>query len=650
MPIFKDRFNTAVTPLKNIHCSPVTLVVITTFAASLFVLSEWVFLFTRPSFLKTVPITEKLIALTTTSSLLVLAAMVAVVVLALPAIFLKPKTLRRVFTALALLIPTLLLTATLLLLVDNFTYTLFHFGIVSTRGAWRAIYAAIYVLLAIYLFIRLADLGNLLTIFFSRQSSRIRHLMPAALIVLAALGAILTANLSQWKGEALKQRTAASRNQMPDIVLITVDALNAEYTSIYGGERDTTPFLRELAATSLLGENHFANAQGTIGSLTSLLTGKHPADVRVIYSSDMLQASDAYQHLPGILNSSGYYTVQLSNGTYADAFKTNFQSAFDEANGRSATDQPFIHSLNTIYPGITAIFQNEMIERISARVLHIFYIRDMNNPYQEVTEAPQKFDDRDKIEKVKSLLNEKREPLFIHIHWMDTHGPNYYPDKQVFSEGLDIANQDADRQSFYYDSVLEFDQVVADLYQYLDENNRLDHTVLIVTSDHSQKWTNARLPLIFHFPGDMYKRTIASNTENIDIAPTLLDYLEIPQPAWMPGQSLITGSYNEHPIFTAKIPKSSKDSLTGKVMYPESEPPFFQFGRISVTVCDQWYELDLNELKLTSGQVAKYTTPCNAEINQRLALELIMGHLDTYGFDTLSLSLLLQHVETQDEP
>jgi len=130
------------------------------------------------------------------------------------------------------------------------------------------------------------------------------------------------------------------------------------------------------------------NAQGTIGSLTSLLTGRHPADVRVIYSSDMLQATDAYQHLPGILNSLGYYTVQLSNAQYADAYKTNFQSAFDEANGRSATDQPVNNALNRLYPGITAIFQNEVIERISARILHVFYIRDMNNPYREVTEAP----------------------------------------------------------------------------------------------------------------------------------------------------------------------------------------------------------------------------------------------------------------------
>jgi len=460
----------------------------------------------------------------------------------------------------------------------------------------------------------------------------------------------LPANLSQFKNETLKQRTSSSRNRLPDILLITVDAVNAEYTSIYGGERDTTPFLRELAQRSVLGENHFANAQGTIGSLTSLLTGRHPADVRVIYSSDMLQATDAYQHLPGILNAYGYYTVQLSNATYADAYKTNFQSAFDEANGRSASDQPFNHILNKIYPGITAIFQNEVIERISVRIQHVFYINDMNNPYQEVTEAPQKFDDLEKFEKTMSLLDERREPLFIHVHWMNTHGPNYFPEEQVFSNGLDINDQEKDRQLFYYDSILEFDRAMADLYRFLEETNRLDHTIMVVTSDHSQKWTNSRLPLLIHFPGDEHTQVIGVNTENIDIAPTLLDYLGIPQPMWMPGQSLIAGTYTEHPIFTAKIPKSTRDPLTGKVVYPESEPPFYQFGRISVVACNQWYELNLTTMTLDSGMVTSYTRACGVAIDPVEALNLINTHLKGYGFDTETLKPLREQLTNSISP
>lgn len=628
-------------PLSNLAISPVVLCLLTALLAAFYAVAEWVFIFTRPSFLKTVPLAEKLEALLTTSSLLILACILLVFAIMLPYLIIRNQSVRRVITAIALLIPTLLFTSTVLLLVDNFTYTVFRFGIVSTTGVWRGVYAFLLIVLFVYLCIRLADLGNLFTLFFSRQKTRIKAILPTVVILLAVLGAIVPVNFSLERSTATKQRTASSRNEMPDILLITVDAVNAEYTSIYGGERDTTPFLRKLAGRSLVGMNHFANAQGTIGSLTSLLTGRHPADVRVIYSSDMLQATDAYQHLPGVLNSLGYYTVQLSNAQYADAYKTNFQSAFDEANGRSATDQPVNNALNRLYPGITAIFQNEVIERISARILHVFYIRDMNNPYREVTEAPKKFADMEKIEKVKSLLAERREPLFIHVHWMGTHGPNYYPDEQVFSAGIDIDKQEKDRQLFYYDSILEFDRTIADLYQYLEESNRLEHTIVIITSDHSQKWTNSRVPLVIDFPDGDTAKKITVNTENIDIAPTLLDYLDIPQPLWMPGQSLISEDYEARPIFTAKIPKSSKDPVTGKVTYPESIAPFYQFGRISVIVCNQWFELDLNEMTLNSGTVVGHSGACGKETDPRTAISLIIKHLERYGFDASTLKVLL---------
>lgn len=568
---------------------------------------------------------------------MVLASLLALVPFLLLAAWIKNPTVKKALQALALLVPSLMLTATLLLLVDNFTYTLFQFGIVSSVGVWRAAYAALSLLALVYLLTRLADLATLLTRFFNRSNPRVRVLLPMGIILLSMIGAILLANITQLQIEMQKQRTSASRNQLPDILLITVDSLNAEYTSIYGGKKDTTPFLRELAGNSLISENHFANAQGTIGSITSLLTGKLPSDIRVIYSSDMLQANDAYQHLPGILNANGYFTVQLSNATYADAYKTNFQSAFNEANGRSESDQPVSNALNKIYPGVSAVFQKEVIERISSRVQHIFFIHDMDNPYKDVTEAPQKFDDLEKIKQVESLLISRQEPVFIHLHWMGTHGPNYFPEEQVFSIGLDLNNQEQNRQLFYYDAVLEFDRTIADLYQFLEHENRLDHTLIIITSDHSQKWTNSRLPLLMYFPGGEYEQSIAANTENIDVAPTILDYLGIFQPTWMTGQSLISGDYSEHPVFTAKIPKSSKDPLTGKVSYPESVPPFFQFGRISVVVCNQWVELDLTQKTIRSGKIVASTRECIDKFNERQALDLIIGHLEKYGFETTEL-------------
>ena len=628
---------------QNLPLHPASLVSLTIISGFFYVLLEWIFIFTRPSFLKTVPFGEKFTALASSTGLVILSGLL----LLLPFLLLLRVTQRKVrsiSSAIALLIPTILLVLTLLLFVDNFTYTVFRFGIVSTRGALRALYAFLLILAAVYFYPRLLEFAGLLSTFFSRQTTFAKRLPVIIILVLSVGTVVLPANFNAVRTTQNKQTIASSRNTLPDILLITVDGVDAEYTSIYGGERDTTPFLRKLAEESFLAENDFANAQGTIGAITSLLSGKYPADTRVIYSSDMLQGLDAYQHLPGILNTYGYYTAQLSNEVYADAYKINFQSAFDEANGRTTSSPSVSSMLAKIYPGVTSIFQQEVLERISDRLAHIFFIRDMTNPYKQVTEAPQKFDDAEKIEQVKEILEGKREPVFIHLHWMGTHGPNYYPEQQVFSAGMDVQDQEINKQLFYFDSILDFDRAMAELYQFLTDNNRLNHTILVITSDHSQKWTNSRLPLLIHFPSPVAQTRIEYNVENVDIAPTILDYLEIQQPAWMPGQSLITGDYHVHPIITAKIPKSTRDSITGKVVYPESKPPFYQFGRMSVIECDQWFELDLTDMTTKSGAVANYSTSCASEMTMEQAIKEIATYFDRYGFDVHPLEELITPV------
>jgi hypothetical protein len=221
---------------------------------------------------------------------------------------------------------------------------------------------------------------------------------------------------------------------------------------------------------------------------------------------------------------------------------------------------------------------------------------------------------------------------------MGTHGPKYYPEKQVFSAGEDPQTQKDRMDIFYYDSILEFDTSLADFYTQLQEAGLEGDTLLIVTSDHTQRWSNSRLPLVLHFPDEDYAGTIPGNTENLDIAPTILDYLGITQPTWMPGQSLLSIQDANRPIFIAQIGESKKDPDTGKVTYPAPSEPFYQFGKISVVTCDTWYKLNLNTLVLSTGVVKKYAGECPENtVDAQTALNLIRGHLQEYSFDTSTI-------------
>lgn len=629
-------------PLAHAAWSPVSLFVLTIVIAALYITMEWVFIFTRPSFLQTIPLLQKIQAFTTASSLLVLACCLVLSLILVSGWIIKNAAYRKVLTSLAMLLPAFLIAALVLLMVDNFTYTVFQFGIISTSGWSRALYGILFSLLVIYLYFKLMEFLNLLAVLFARQKPFHRLILISVLLVLAVAGAIIPAeSILDSSLDVSQHRPMRNNASLPDILLITVDGVNAEYTSLDNNERDTTPFLRSIATESLRAINPFTNAQGTIGSVTAILTGRYPADTRVINSSDILRGEDAYQSLPAILSDYGYYTAQFSNPVYADAYKINFQNAFDEANGRSAEFDPLMFTLSKLYPGVDHLFQQEVIDRLGARLGHIYFISDMTNPYEQVTEAPLKFNDSQKLARLFTLLEDSRQPVFAHLHWMGTHGPNYFPEEQVFSSGLNLDHQDTKNQLFYYDALLEFDRAVEEIYAYLEENKLLDNTILVVTSDHSQKWTNSRLPLLMRFPQGDYSDVITHNVQSIDIAPTLLDYLDIAVPGWMAGQSLISPHYEPHAIITAKIPKFKKDPATGKGVYPESKAPFYQFGRMSVIMCDQWFEIDVQTLSTSQGKVKEYHTPCSDLLTEEQALVLIMQHMQRYGFDTSSLAPLL---------
>ncbi len=545
----------------------------------------------------------------------------------------------QIFAYIFSILPALVGASLILILVDNFTYTVFKFGIVSTQGISRALYAFFFILCVFFVFRKIIPVANKMEIRLFQKSKISSELALALLVLVLALWIFVLAGIYRQSGrfETFGNEPFFS-GQRPNIILITADGLNAENMSVYGYKNNTTPFLNELAQTSLVAENTFSNAQGTIGSLTSLLSGKYPFDTDVIRSTDILKDEDTYQHFPAILKTKGYYTAQINYSYYADAYRVNIQHGFDEANGKYMEHGGVISELSSLLPTNYFYFLQEIATRLSDRIGHIFFLQDMTNPYIQVTLAPEKVDDLGKFTHALTLLDSASQPLFIHIHWMGTHGPKFYPAKQVFSEGVSIENQSNHNVALYDDSILEFDQTVSAFYAALTTRGLQNKTVIIIASDHSQMWSTSRLPLIIHFPDSMYAGRVSENTQNMDIVPTLLDFMNIPQPEWMPGQSLLNSLDPNRIIFIAAIPSSSRDAETGKVVYPDPVPPFYQFGKITVVKCDRWFKVNLLSLEMTTGIVPKYSTDCDANgFDEKVAIQAIKEHLTSYGYETEQL-------------
>ncbi len=64
------------------------------------------------------------------------------------------------------------------------------------------------------------------------------------------------------------------RPHRPNILLITVETLRRDHCSLYGYQRDTTPFLRELARESIVFDNGWSHSSWTYPSMACVLSGR----------------------------------------------------------------------------------------------------------------------------------------------------------------------------------------------------------------------------------------------------------------------------------------------------------------------------------------------------------------------------------------
>lgn len=603
-----------------------------------FILLEWSFYVTQASISFMYPLSFGVKVIIFLVSAL-MAALMAVGVslvfclidLAVAAIFPKFKTYLLVFPE-SLLISIFGLTA-----LDNFSYTVFHFGL-STENRWEEIP---------YLVAFLAANFFLVKSLAKSSGKSMRWVTTGKLALVAALTVVsLAAGSYQYftgtsqAAQTAQTATASSTDKlMPNIIIFGTDGLSADSMSLYGASRDTTPNLDKLASTFLVSENNFTNAGHSMGSDVSMLTSKSPLETRVLYPPDILQGSDVDESLPSLLKSLGYTTAQLAIPHYADANVANIEGAFDAVNCSEnsqflyQTNRLFLFRLNDEFYMLDSIFDSA-----EGRLKGVFLIEKMDNPIADILNlkaySPS---DKERMDCLFNYLDEAKSsntPLFAHIHMLTTHGSLFYPVNQKYSVGMvQTANW---MDEFYADSIIDYDQYIQELVDHLKATGEYDNTILVIYTDHGEQWTTfKRIPLLFHFPNDDDAGKITANTQNMDIAPTILDYLNIDQPSWMTGSSLLEPLPTNRLIistYTKEI--EGDDSGLWGINSGFIHPPFYQFSIIQAVECQRMVIFDMEESTKTMTQVANYVAPCDlSTLDSADEIQQKVGQLLTqYGF------------------
>lgn len=593
------------------------------------IVSEWLFQITKPSFLSHYSLLHNLeLALLATLTLSIIIVPLLGLSLAM-AVICRHKAIAKVVL---FGIPAGLFALSLLLMLDNFTQTLFDLNMGSATGWWRLGYLVLLLALAADILKKLEDLTLM-----PWPKIVFRSLQTMAVIAIL-LGAIALHERSKISVPEPGLPTITQKGPRPNILILSTDGLRAANMSAYGYSRKTTPFIDSLSDETLRFKGHFVNASHTTGSLMALLSGQLPTRSKVIYRPDIFRGIKAFRHLPGVLRSLDYRTMDVSLEYYADPFDLNMRGAFDSANFRAEGDIQFASRLpmtwQVRFDG-EIYFLEQLAKRLADRLAHISGIRDLGNPYFIVTHTGSENRlDEQVLDRTENLLKNASQPFFLHVHLLGTHGPKFGPAKRLFSKGK--TQEQEWMVDFYDDAILNFDGYVAKLFDYMEKENLLDNTLIVLTSDHGQQFTPWQaVPMILRFPGGMRSGVVEIPSQQIDVAPTVLEYLKVPAPFWMDGQSLLDIEARRAEPIISVIPGKLSQATNGWREAEHYRPPFYSLGTLSVIVGDTWYGLALEEnvLYYHHTDSKKESSMGDRLLSETEARHIIVDQLKGSGYD-----------------
>ncbi len=332
----------------------------------------------------------------------------------------------------------------------------------------------------------------------------------------------------------------------PNVLLVSIDTLRADRVGAYGGPAGTTPRLDELAGRSVVHEEAWSTAPYTLPSHVSLLTGQMPGVHGVQRPGERIDPLRS-PLLSELLRERGWVTGAFTGGGLVDptfGFGRGFQRYgtidtvvdLDSARIRGVLDARPDRDLALVEDNsLPSVI--EWIERHADESFFLFF-----HTYQVHEYDPP-------AEHLAALGFAPKGPADRAIHVLRTeHG---------------TPTDDQRRRLFeLYDAALHCaDAAVGEILDALERLGLSDDTIVVVTSDHGEEIGERgtvnhghslhqeilHVPLFVHVPGRPAGRS-STPVSIADVAPTILDALDLPLPPLVQGRSLLRDA-EERPVF-----------------------------------------------------------------------------------------------------
>lgn len=359
---------------------------------------------------------------------------------------------------------------------------------------------------------------------------------------LRLLVASVTALLVSWFLVGRQTSDSFARSVGPgwNLVLISIDTLRADRTSLYGYHRQTTPTLEAIARDGVVFEDFYYSGGGTLPSHMSLFTSHHPAAHGVEPHRDR-SLSPQIMTLPEVLAGSGFSTAAFVDPGWMNP-SYGFGRGFDSYDDRG-------HRLRDTLPRAIEWIRDHASQRFFL-FLHTYDVHSTglgeslpydcpgDSEWTFVEERPKDYDGCDSGLCGTKLLRELNATA-------DRRG--------VRVTELAAAEHVALASDLYDGCVFYVDQQIGHLANELARLGLLERTLLVVLSDHGEEFGEhgrvlhdqggfeelARVPWMMRVPGlggrSVRVRGLAAM---VDVAPTLLSLLGLPPLPLAQGQNL----------------------------------------------------------------------------------------------------------------
>lgn len=291
-------------------------------------------------------------------------------------------------------------------------------------------------------------------------------------------------------------------NDKPNIILIILDTTRAD--AIYPLEKNgRMPFLREFSKECNVFENAISPASWTIPTHASIFTGLYPSRNGVIerISGKIPNYSELFEKYDGeILSESlsklGYHTIGYSQNMLI-APDTSFSRGFDEFYYTHNKNQDVYFRMLENYNKMMKEYGTSLKE-IAPNIIGFQKFKKFYSLYTSIKKDTNWLRKSDLGDKGGNLVIERikrdalKEPFFLFINLMEMHDPHDstslrfgWSDSLFRKNDLEAGIVQTVRNSYFSCSSL-VDKILSGLIFKLKEQNILENSVLIITSDHGQ--------------------------------------------------------------------------------------------------------------------------------------------------------------------